>query len=299
MEVKISHLTKIIQNRKILDDISISLQSGTSVALVGPNGAGKTSLIRCLLGLYSKFDGDIIINGYDIRCKNFGMKRGKIAFLLDTTGLFATLTAWENIEFYDRLHGNNSASRNERISTVLNSINLLNRSKEMLQGYSKGMKQRLSIARTMILNPRLFILDEPFQGLDVEGRIFLSNYLTKLKEEGCTIIISSHDLYEIEKLCDSVYFIKEGRIVAHEKLVSSNNLDGIYFLRTSDNEQVYTSLVEESFIDKLEKINDGIVIFLNSDISVLSKWLIKKEIAIMELRAMSNDIESMYKKHLG
>jgi len=300
MEVIISHLTKIIKERKILDDINLTISSGSSVALVGANGAGKTSLIRCLLGLYSKYDGNIIIDECDIRSKNFSEQKQKIAFMLDTTGLFATLSAWENIEFYDRLHKNDSSSRRKRISNVLNSINLLNRSKEMLHGYSKGMKQRLSIGRTMILNPKLIILDEPFQGLDVEGRIFLCDYLTRLKKGGCTIIISSHDLYMIEKFCEQIIFVKEGKIVAQKYInITNEDVNGVYFLRTSNNKKIYENLSNQYFIDSLENVNDGIMISLKTDISVLSKWLIQYEVTILELRTVNNDLEAMYKKYLG
>lgn len=230
MEIKIENLSKDIEQVTVLSDISLRIRSGEAHALVGSNGAGKTTLINCVLGLYSQYSGKIEIDGIDIRSKMFEQGRKNIAFVLDTTGLFISLNAWDNIEFYYRLCNSNStaAERKERISSIFKIISLENRKYDSITKFSKGMKQRLALGRTMVCNPQAIILDEPFQGLDIEGKILLSNYLKGLKQQGCTILLSSHDLSEIEKICDMVSFIKDGRIVLTKNVSKSENLEEIY-----------------------------------------------------------------------
>lgn len=220
MELLIKSLSKTVDDVPVLNNINLEIKSGGAVALVGANGAGKTTLINCILSIYSQYSGEILLDGVNVkdeRCENL---RKKIAFILDTTGLFSTLNAWDNIEFYDRIYNPKSSveERKERISGIFNEISLNGKEKMPVTKYSKGMKQRLSIGRTMVTCPELIVLDEPYLGLDVEGKYFLTNHLLKLKERGCSILLSSHDLTEIEKVCDKAVFIKSGTIKEEKEL---------------------------------------------------------------------------------
>jgi ABC-type multidrug transport system ATPase subunit len=214
MNLSIKDLSKESDNVRILNRIDLELKSGEAVALVGANGAGKTSLLNCILGIYSRYSGEILINGIDVRSSECDALREKIAFVLDTTGLFAPLTAWENMEFYDRMYNPKSSvnERRSRIERIFEEISLQGKENMVITKFSKGMKQRLAIGRTLVIKPELILLDEPYLGLDVEGKNFLTEQLLKLKREGCTILLSSHDLTEIEKVCDKAVFIKQGGI---------------------------------------------------------------------------------------
>ncbi len=214
MNLSIKDLSKESDNVRILNRIDLELKSGEAVALVGANGAGKTSLLNCILGIYSRYSGEILINGIDVRSSECDALREKIAFVLDTTGLFAPLTAWENMEFYDRMYNPKSSvnERRSRIERIFEEISLKGKENMVITKFSKGMKQRLAIGRTLVIKPELILLDEPYLGLDVEGKNFLTEQLLKLKREGCTILLSSHDLTEIEKVCDKAVFIKQGGI---------------------------------------------------------------------------------------
>ncbi len=214
MNLSIKDLSKESDNVSILNRIDLELKSGEAVALVGANGAGKTSLLNCILGIYSRYSGEILINGIDVRSSECDALREKIAFVLDTTGLFAPLTAWENMEFYDRMYNPKSSvnERRSRIERIFEEISLKGKENMVITKFSKGMKQRLAIGRTLVIKPELILLDEPYLGLDVEGKNFLTEQLLKLKKEGCTILLSSHDLTEIEKVCDKAVFIKQGGI---------------------------------------------------------------------------------------
>lgn len=214
MNLSIKNLSKESDNVSILNRIDLEVKSGEAVALVGANGAGKTSLLNCILGIYSRYSGEILINGIDVRSSECDALREKIAFVLDTTGLFAPLTAWENMEFYDRMYNPKSSGneRRARIERIFEEISLKGKENMVITKFSKGMKQRLAIGRTLVIKPELILLDEPYLGLDVEGKNFLTEQLLKLKKEGCTILLSSHDLTEIGKVCDKAVFIKQGGI---------------------------------------------------------------------------------------
>ena len=214
MNLLIKELSKKSDNVTILNGIDLEVKSGEAVALVGANGAGKTTLLNCILGIYSRYSGEILVNGIDVKSKECDALREKVAFVLDTTGLFAPLTAWENIEFYDRLYNPKSTcdERRARIERIFEEISLKGKENMIVTKFSKGMKQRLAIGRTLVIKPELILLDEPYLGLDVEGKNFLTEQLLKLKKEGCTILLSSHDLTEIEKVCDKAVFVKKGEI---------------------------------------------------------------------------------------
>lgn len=220
MELSVRNLSKKIDGVQILDNINMEIKSGEAVALVGANGAGKTTLLSCILNIYTKYTGEILLNGENVKEKINPVTRRKLAFVLDTTGLFAPLTARENVEFYDRLYNPDSSSkeRSQRLEEIFEKISLKGKEKGNITKFSKGMKQRLAIGRTMVTEPEIIVLDEPYLGLDVEGKCFLTEHLLKLKKRGCTILLSSHDLTEIEKVCDRAVFIKQGTVKDEKEL---------------------------------------------------------------------------------
>lgn len=241
MELKVNDLSKEIEGVRILENINMEIKSGEAVALVGANGAGKTTLLNCILNIYTKYTGEIFLERQNIKDKIDPGIRRKIAFILDTTGLFVPLTAWENIEFYDRLYNPDSSSkeRSERLSKIFEKISLKRKEKGRITGFSKGMKQRLAIGRTMVNEPEMIVLDEPYLGLDVEGKCFLTEYLLNLKKRGCTILLSSHDLTEIEKVCDRAVFIKEGRVKDEKRLDHQSDNE----TRKSELEKMYEKVL--------------------------------------------------------
>lgn len=241
MELIVKHLKKKIDNTEILKDVNLQINSGEAVALVGANGAGKSTLINCILNIYTKYSGEILFDGLDVKSKKCDKKRKDITFMLDTTGLFATLNAWDNIEFYDRIYNPDSSAdeRKTRITNIFKKISLEGKEKQYVTKYSKGMKQRLAIGRTMVTSPRLIVLDEPYLGLDFEGKNFLTQYLIDLKKTGCTILLSSHDLTEIEKVCDKAIFIKKGELKAENDLNKCNDMDS----KISTLEEMYAKVL--------------------------------------------------------
>lgn len=212
MEIKVENISKSINGRNILNHLSLIIENGQCMGLVGPNGAGKTSLIRVLLGLYQS-DGIIYFNGK--KKEKIDVVNEKILFILDSSNLFYRLSVSENVEFFVRVYRKelNKKEIHEEVMRILEKVELVDYADENIRVLSRGMRQRLCIGRTMIVQPDFFILDEPYLGLDVEAQIFLTDYLIDLKKKGTTILISSHDLSHMEKVCDYVAFIKKGSVL--------------------------------------------------------------------------------------
>jgi ABC-2 type transport system ATP-binding protein len=204
-----SHLTKIIGNRTIVDDVSFDLSPGEVFGFLGPNGAGKTTTIRMLVGLIKPTRGTVTVCGFDVR-KNFEKAMRCIGCIVENPDLYRFMTGRENLEHFSRMLGVPSAE----IERVAELVNLAHRLDQRVGTYSLGMRQRLGIAQAMLGDPRVLILDEPANGLDPAGIREIRELLRSLAaERGMAVFVSSHLLAEIELTADRVAIIHKGRIL--------------------------------------------------------------------------------------
>lgn len=190
-------------------DVSLHCEKGQVLGLLGPNGAGKTTTLRMLSTALKPDSGTITINGEDVLTDPL-VARKKIGFLSGTTGLYARLTGRENITYFGQLHGLNDeliASRLDVLADKLDMQNFLDRKSD---NYSSGMKQKTAIARAMIHEPELVVLDEPTTGLDIIATQTVLNFIKDLKSQGIPVIFSTHHLDEVNELCDRVCVIDKG-----------------------------------------------------------------------------------------
>lgn len=211
------HLSKSFGSQEVLTNINFAIQSGDIVGLIGKNGCGKTTLMKMILGLTPRTKGDIQFEGdSDYHTKRKALN--KIGFLLDCK-LFEDFSAYDNLKLFSMYSSTfNKENLDERIEKLLKFVGLDN-SKKLVRSYSFGMKQRLGLALALLDDPEFLILDEPFVGLDPTGVRVLLDYIVKLRrEKGVTILISSHQLHEIEEICDYFLFINEKSIETHSKL---------------------------------------------------------------------------------
>lgn len=220
MEIlKCENLKKQVKNKVIVENISFSLDKGDIVGFIGPNGAGKTTTIKLILGLIKLTEGKVYIDGYDIQ-KNFIKAMEKVGAIVETPDLYMYLSGYDNL----KLTANNYKNiTKKRINEVIKMVGLENRIKDKVSTYSLGMRQRLGIAEAIINNPELLILDEPTNGLDVEGTIEIRNLIKELSNEGIAILISSHNLTEIDNLCNKIIVIKNGKIIVNEAIEQFKN----------------------------------------------------------------------------
>ena len=240
MEVlKCENLKKQVKNKILVENISFSMKKGDVVGFIGPNGAGKTTTIKLILGLIKLTDGKVFINGYSIQ-KDFIKAIEKVGAIVETPDAYMYLSGYDNLKI---IANNYKNITKERINEVVKIVGLENRIKDKVATYSLGMRQRLGIAEAIINNPELLILDEPTNGLDVEGIIEIRNLIKQLANQGIAILISSHNLTEIDNLCNRIIAIKNGKMIADDKIENfkmiSNESCYIFNINSMDNiEQV-------------------------------------------------------------
>ncbi len=207
--LKCIKLEKKVKDKILVQDISFSVNQGEVVGLVGPNGAGKTTIIKLILGLVKITKGNVYINGLNIE-KNFVKAIEKVGAIVENPDLYMYLSGYDNLKITANNYKNISK---ERINEVIKIVGLENRIKDKVSTYSLGMRQRLGIAEAIINNPQLLILDEPTNGLDVEGIIEIRNLIKELSKKGIAILVSSHNLSEIGNICSRIIAVKNGKIV--------------------------------------------------------------------------------------
>jgi ABC-2 type transport system ATP-binding protein len=212
--ISLENVKKNLGKREILKGISFTVGEGDIFGYLGPNGAGKTTTIRILLGLLKADSGRLDILGADI---NRSETRRKIGFALDPDGLYGNMTAEENLEYFARIYHVDNPSG--RIKKLLHAVGLGDRSNDRASTYSKGMKQRLALARAMVHSPDVLILDEPTAGVDPSGQIEIRQIMLDIAhKENKTILLSSHNLDEVQRICNRIALIDRGEIKLYGEL---------------------------------------------------------------------------------
>jgi ABC-2 type transport system ATP-binding protein len=218
MAVRIDRLTRDFASDsgpvRAVDNLSLEVPSGIVFGFLGPNGAGKTTTLRLLLGLLEPTSGCANVLGFDTKAQA-DQVRAQCGALLEHTGVYEQMSAEDNLEFYGRAWRLPKEQRQARIRELLTHIGLWERRNDQVGKWSRGMKQKLALARTLIHRPALIFLDEPTAGLDVQSAVEVRNDLAALAgREGVTVFLTTHNMTEAEKLCSQVAVIRAGRLVA-------------------------------------------------------------------------------------
>jgi heme exporter protein A len=232
--IEVKGLVKKFGFKTVLRNVDLSLEKGDFLALFGHNGAGKTTLIRILCSLMRPTSGEILIAGLDplhereALCKTIGV-------ISHQTFLYKNLSALENLKFYGKMY--DVPDLKDRIETLLELVGLSEYQDEPVQTFSRGMQQRLSVARAIIHDPQMLFLDEPYTGLDQHGAEDLKKLLKKFRSQGKTILMTSHNIDRGLELCNQSAILKSGRLVYKEEMTSNlkGNFKQIYFNLTGEN----------------------------------------------------------------
>lgn len=208
VKIEFSHLSKQYKDVLAVSDFSAQVISGRVTGFLGPNGAGKSTALRCLLGLVTPTGGSAFINGGSYSSLHDPIKH--VGAVLDSRGFHPGLTAKQNLKVMASASGIDFA----RIDEVLKLVELEDATNKRTKGFSLGMKQRLSLAIAMLGDPEILVLDEPANGLDPFGIVWLREFVTKLAAEGRTILVSSHQLAEMQNTVNDVLIINKGKVVA-------------------------------------------------------------------------------------
>jgi linearmycin/streptolysin S transport system ATP-binding protein len=225
MSSSIIELKKVVKRfggRVAVDCVDLSVQDGEIFGLLGPNGAGKTTIISLLATLLVPDDGEITICGYNLR-QEAKRVRPLIGFVPQEMALYPTLSARDNLTFFGRVYGLYGSNLKERVTTVLELVGLSDRASDPVQTFSGGMKRRLNIAAGLVHQPRILFLDEPTVGVDPQSRNFIFEHVERLNDEGITIVYTTHYMEEVERLCDRVAIMDQGRILALDTAVGLVN----------------------------------------------------------------------------
>lgn len=207
-------LSRTFGSVRALDDLNLEVPAGAVFGFLGPNGAGKTTTIRLLLGLIEPTSGSAEVLGFDTRTQSAEI-RGRSGALLEHSGLYERLSAEDNLRFYGRVARMAPAELDQRIQELLTHLGLWDRRKEPVVKWSRGMKQKLAIARPLLHRPGLVFLDEPTAGLDPVAAVSLREDLAALAtRQGATIFLTTHNMAEAEKLCNLVAVIRQGKLLA-------------------------------------------------------------------------------------
>jgi ABC-2 type transport system ATP-binding protein len=292
--VTLENVSKKLSKRLILNGVSFNIESGDIFGYLGPNGAGKTTTIRILLGLMTPTAGKLSLLGKDV---NIDSTREHVGFVLETDGLYDNMTAAENLVFYSGLYGSRSK---ERISHVLQLVRLADRAKDKVGTFSKGMRQRLALARAMVHNPEILILDEPTAGVDPTGQIEVRQIILDMAAEGKTIFFSSHNLDEVQRICNRIALIDRGQIKLYgekDKLQRQMGKQEVV-IETTDpvSADILRGLRELPGLNITEVNGKNIVIATDNGLKVpdIVALLVQKGLRLEQVKRREASIEEIY-----
>lgn len=236
--IEIKNLSKNFKNIKAVDNISFKVNNGEIVGLLGENGAGKTTTLRMLATMLKPTDGTAVLNGHDI-ITDQAKVRGEVGILFGgEVGLYDRLTARENIKYFAQLNGMSLEQTNNSISYLVKMLNMEEYIDRRVGKFSRGMKQKVAIARSIVHEPSIMLFDEPTIGLDVTAAKIVQDFILNCKSQNKAIVFSSHTMQEVEKLCDRIVIINKGKIIEEgtiEQLKSKYN--------NNDMEEIFMKLV--------------------------------------------------------
>lgn len=210
--ISLKNISKAYGAEKAVDRLNLTIEKGEFYGFLGPNGAGKTTTIRMLTGILEPDEGDILVNGFPVHQKEQTAKI--IGVVPEGRGFYDWMTADEYLHFFANLYSVPKKEQAPLIDSLLTEVDLVKRRHSRIGTYSRGMRQRLGLARALINTPQLLVLDEPTLGLDPQGQESVQKLLQKLNREGVTIFLSSHLLDEVSRLCTRLGILSNGRLVA-------------------------------------------------------------------------------------
>jgi ABC-2 type transport system ATP-binding protein len=297
--IQTKQLSRSFGALKAVDRLTLDIQRGTVFGFLGPNGSGKTTTIRLLLGLLDADEGQAQVLNFDVR-KQAGEVRTRSGALLEHHGLYERLSAADNLDYYGRIWHMSKAEREQRIRELLEPVGLYERRNEPIGRWSRGMKQKLAVARTLMHRPELVFLDEPTAGLDPVASAALREDLEMLaSREGVTIFLTTHNLAEAEKLCNQVGVINHGQLLAlgsPTDLRSRTSAPRLYVTGQGFSSQVIDGLRGNALVSKVQQHNGQVVMDLNDmtrSHEIVTR-LVSAGVQIDEVRKEKADLEDVF-----
>jgi ABC-2 type transport system ATP-binding protein len=298
-------LTKQFDRHIAVNDVDLQVAAGEVCGLIGPNGAGKTTLLRMLAAAEEPTIGEIYINGDRLlRDRSHPMLKQRIGFLPDDFPLYDELTVWDYLDYFARLYNLQQPRRRERINSVLELVQLTNKRNSLISTLSRGMKQRLSLARTIIHEPLLLLLDEPVSGLDPIARMQFREIIKVLQQVGITVVISSHVLSDLAELCTWVGIMELGYLVESaplQELYKRLSRQQIFLSVLGNLEALTSELKNFPWVESWEIIPETKQVCVDfsgspEDAANLLRELVMAKIPLTEFHCTQEDLETIFLK---
>lgn len=291
--VELRGLSKTIGNKKIIDDLNLSLYPGQITGFLGPNGAGKTTTIRMMVGLMKPTSGDVYIDGTAIG-ENFEEALSKVGVIVENPEMYPYMSGYKNLVHFARMHRDITK---ERIDEVIAQVGLQNRIHEKVSTYSLGMRQRLGLAQALLHRPKFLILDEPTNGLDPAGIREFRVYLRGIAErERVSIFVSSHMLSEIELMCDRIAVIQNGKLLNVEE--NTMIAESHYYIEASPLEKVTQIATADK--KSVESFKEGVLIPLEKEeVPTFIQKLVEEDIQLYVVQPHLKTLEDQFLELTG
>lgn len=297
--IQTHQITRSFGDLKAVDRLTLEIPRGTVFGFLGPNGSGKTTTIRLLLGLLDADEGSAQVLGFDTR-EQADEVRMRCGALLEHHGLYERLSAAENLDYYGRIWHMSKVDRERRIRELLEPVALFDRRDEPIGRWSRGMKQKLAVARTLMHRPELIFLDEPTAGLDpVASSNLREDLATLVAQEGVTIFLTTHNLAEAEKLCTQVGVIKRGQLLktgSPSDLRSKTSAPRLYITGQGMTPRIVEDIKGNALVDRVRQQNGKLII----DLSELDRsyeivtQLVRAGVRIDEVYKEKADLEDVF-----
>lgn len=303
--LEIKDLCKNYKRFNALNNLNLEVETGEIFGFVGPNGAGKTTTMKILCGLLPPTSGDVFIDEVDV-IRNSKKARERIGYMPDFFGVYDDLKVIEYLHFYGSIYNIRGRERDKICDELLELVNLTDKKHDYVDGLSRGMKQRLCLARCLVHNPSLLVLDEPASGMDPKSRSEMKDILRALKDMGKTIIISSHILIELAELCTSIGIIDRGKIVISGTVEEITNkiysARGIKIKVHERAEEAIMLLKEFTSINKITQAENIIQASYEGEEEGLKdvlKRLVSMDIPVISFSQLEGNLEDIFMKVIG
>lgn len=260
--ITINNLTKSFGDILAVDNLSLNIKSGEVFGILGPNGAGKTTTIRMLSSLIGPTSGSATVAGLEVGKDNQEIRRN-VGILTESPGLYDRLTAERNLLFFARLH--EVEDPEGQVEKYLKMLELWGRRRDVVGGFSKGMRQKMAIARALLHEPKVLFLDEPTSGLDPEMSKLVREFIGELRQDGRVIVICTHNLDEADRLCDRVAIFKTKLIALDTPANMRKQLDGrrVVFHLSKAEEKFAQAMAKKKFVTEAQVIDNKVLVTLD------------------------------------
>ncbi|HEY3272888.1 MAG TPA: ATP-binding cassette domain-containing protein [Methanocella sp.] len=303
--IEMKHLSRSFGKAQVVHDLDLSVKTGEVFGFLGPNGAGKTTTVRMLTCLIAPTSGTALVDGLDITKEKEAMQiRSRVGLLTETPGMYDTLSAYKNLRFYGRLYDVEEPKLSGQIEHYLKLLGLWDKKDEPVGSFSKGMRQKCAIARSLLHDPKVLFLDEPTSGLDPEAARIVRDFVLELKKEGHTIFLCTHNLDEADRLCDRIG-IFNGRLLTVD---APSHLKGELYghqivIKLRNASQAMVEAIRSLAFAKNVELHDGSIrLSVNSpeqDNPELVRALVRAGADVLSVTESSRSLEEVYFSVMG